>query len=678
MDKIKKYLITQFEQSVGYTPNIDNPKTFNEKIQWLKLYYRDPLMTLCADKYSVRKYIKEKIGDKHLIPLINSYNKVEEIDFDKLPNKFVLKVNNGAGRNIFCKNKKVLNIEETKNKLNEWLNPKNSYYFYSYEWVYKNIKPKIVCEKYIEQNNHDLYDYKFYYFHGKLKFIRTFRNRFLKIEKNTYDSNWNPLDISIGGQNSNIQTPKPNNLNDMIKISHNLAKNFPFVRVDLYEVNNHVYFSELTFYPAAGLNPILPSHYDYVIGKYLNINKIISKQVKDYLNYKKTRKANTAIYTSISGKYDTLEQPLYISKDFDYICFTNNKIKKPGVWEIRPLLDVKQDLIRTARYHKLFPDKLLKKYKYSIWIDSNIIITSNNLENKIKKLIRKNKKISVNNHFERDCIYQEAKTCVDLQKDNPEIILKQVNYLQKQNYPKKNGLFETNIIFREHYNKKIIKTMNNWWWMIKKYSRRDQLSFNYVVWKNKLNCSNLFPYNARLMIDDFIFKEHNKQVVSTVYVDSGNGFNDDNFFQKVVTINSNKYKISLNLNKYEKINKIKFNPIKNNFCQFKIEKINIDNKTYPISKLKYKLNGKILENGYFDFSTTSDPLIIFSLNRKKIKLFKIFGIIIFFNTENLYINLIKEKDNLLKDLYKIQSSRTYKIWQRYNNILKKIKIKQNN
>lgn len=400
--------------------------------------------------------------------------------------------------------------------------------------------------------------------------------------------------------------------------------------------------------------------------------KIISKKkvIKDYLIHKKRRISNIVIYTAISGKYDSLKQPIYISKDFDYICFTNNKIKKPGVWKIRPLLNTKQDLVRTARYHKLFPNKLLKKYKYSIWIDSNIIITSNNLEDKIKKLIKENKIISVNNHFERDCIYQEAKTCVDLQKDDPEIILKQINYLQKQNYPQKNGLFETNIIFREHYNKIIIKTMKDWWWMIENFSRRDQLSFNYVLWKNKLDCTKLFPLNARLMSDDFIFKEHNKQVVSTVYIDSGNGFNDDNFFQKMVTINSNKYKISLNLNKYEKVNKIKFNPIKNNYCQFKIEKINIDNKSYSISKLKYDSNGKIIENNFIDFSTTSNPLIELNINRKKIKSLKIYGKIILLNLENLYINSIKEKDKLSKDLYKIQSSKTYKLWHGFNKIKK--------
>lgn len=342
------------------------------------------------------------------------------------------------------------------------------------------------------------------------------------------------------------------------------------------------------------------------------------------------------------------------------------------------MLNIKQDVVRTARYHKLFPNKLLKKYKYSIWIDSNIIITSNNLENKIKKLIRENKKISVNNHFERDCIYQEAKTCVDLQKDDPEIILKQVDYLQKQNYPQKNGLFETNIIFREHYNKIIIETMKDWWWMIENFSRRDQLSFNYVLWKNKLDCTKLFPLNARLMSDDFVFTEHNKKIISTVYIDSGDGFNDNNFIQKMVTINTNKYKISLNLDEYEKINKIKFNPLKNNYSQFKIKKINIDNKIYPISKLKYETNGKIIENSFIDFSTTSDPLIIMNINRKNIKSIKIYGNIILFNLDNLYINSIKEKDKLSKDLYKIQSSRTYKLWQKYNNILKKIKIKQNN
>ena len=111
MYKIKEYITNQFIQNVGYKPNLDNPKSFNEKIQWLKLYYRDPLITKLADKYTVREYVKEKIGEKYLIPLIDSYNKVEEINFNKLPNKFVLKTNNGAGRNIICKNKKAQPIQ---------------------------------------------------------------------------------------------------------------------------------------------------------------------------------------------------------------------------------------------------------------------------------------------------------------------------------------------------------------------------------------------------------------------------------------------------------------------------------------------------------------------------------------------------------------------------------------
>ena len=142
-EKIKK----QFKEALGYELNLENPKTYNEKLQWLKLYYHNPLMTKCADKYLAREYIKEKIGEEYLVPLIGVWDKVEDIDFNSLPKQFVLKVNWGSGQNIIVKDKSKLNIEETKNKLNGWLKPFSNHYYYSYEWQYKDIEPKIICEK---------------------------------------------------------------------------------------------------------------------------------------------------------------------------------------------------------------------------------------------------------------------------------------------------------------------------------------------------------------------------------------------------------------------------------------------------------------------------------------------------------------------------------------------------
>lgn len=441
---IKEKIIEQFTQQVGYIPNIDNPKSFNEKIQWLKLYYRNPLLTKCADKYTVREYVKEKIGEQYLIPLIGIYDNPDQIDFNKLPNKFVLKTNNGSGKNIICKNKKKLNIEETKSKLTEWLKPENSHYFYSYEWAYKDIKPKIICEEYLESKDGDLKDYKFMCFHGKIEniFVCTDRKNSLKV--NFYDLNWKLLPFTRLYPNSNKKISKPKYFKKMVEIAEMLAKDFPFVRVDLYENKNNIYFGELTFYPGNGMEKFQPPEWDYKMGKFLSIKNIVNNQIRDYLQYKKTRKAKVAIYTAYNKNYDKLLNHTHISKNFDYICFTDKNIKNPGIWEIKPINNLKLDAVRTSRYYKLFPHKLLSKYKYSVWIDSNVDITSNTLENRINQLIKKNIKIAIPPHFERNCIYIESiqeKEQIKLDSTNQiNSLIQEKKVLQKENTKLKSDL----------------------------------------------------------------------------------------------------------------------------------------------------------------------------------------------------------------------------------------------
>ena len=168
----------QFKEALGYELNLENPKTFNEKIQWLKLYYHNPLITKCADKFKVRDYIKEKIGEEYLIPLIGVWDKVEDIDFASLPEQFVLKVNWGSGMNIIVKDKSKLDIEDTKKKLKKWINPFSNHYYYSFEYSYKHIEPKIICEKYIEQVDGDLFDYKLTCFNSKVIYIEVHAFRY--------------------------------------------------------------------------------------------------------------------------------------------------------------------------------------------------------------------------------------------------------------------------------------------------------------------------------------------------------------------------------------------------------------------------------------------------------------------------------------------------------------------
>lgn len=421
---------------------------------------------------------------------------------------------------------------------------------------------------------------------------------------------------------------------------------------------------------------------------------------------------NIVIYTASSDNYDKLIQHTYKSKDFDYICFTDKKIKNPGIWQIKPINKRKYDSVRTARYYKLFPNKFLSNYKYSIWIDSNIDITNNILEERISELIKNNETISAGTHFSRHCIYQEAKTCIDLQKDEPGLILKQIKFLKQKKYPKNNGLFETGVIFRKHNDLKVIKTMEDWWWMIRNFSKRDQLSFNYALWKNKLKCKKLFPINNRL-VSCFVFNTHNTKTVSTLYLYTKNNLDDNDFIQKILIISNYKFEIKFNLKKFTNINQVKLNILRNQFCRLKIKKIIFkdqkNTKKISLDKIEYQTNGKLLNNNFIDFKT-SDPQIIFK-TPQNIKQITFYGEIKLYNLEILYNQLKKKNDdfnqksnqieknklkNEIKDentelksriktinkeiksyttlLNKITRSKFYKVWQFYCRF-KKILIK---
>ena len=250
----EKIIKEQFQNALGYELNLENPRTFNEKLQWLKLYYHDPLMTKCADKYLVREYIKETIGEEYLIPLIGVWDRVEDIDFDKLPNQFVLKVNWGSGQNIIVKDKSKLDIEETKNKLRYWMQPTSNHYYYSYEWCYKNIKPKIICEEYIEQMDGNLLDYKVFCFNGEPKYIQVDIDRYSNHTRAIYDTKWNKTKKSyLDAQISYKEIPKPSNLDELLNISKRISIKFISLRTDFYIINNKIFVGELTFYHQNGI-----------------------------------------------------------------------------------------------------------------------------------------------------------------------------------------------------------------------------------------------------------------------------------------------------------------------------------------------------------------------------------------------------------------------------------------
>lgn len=259
-----------FKASFGYELDLNNPKTFSEKLQWLKLYNRRPEYTMMVDKYRVRDYIREKIGEEYLIPLLNVWNSVEEIDFDSLPNQFVLKCNHDQGSVVICKDKSTFDVEAAKRKLARKL--KRNHYWSIREWPYKNVKPCIICEQYMQDDGgkEELSDYKVLCFNGEPKLIEVHRGRFGGGHtQDIYDLNWNKTKYyQPDVPTSDEVMDKPVFAEEMISLSRKLSDGIPHVRVDWYYTNEHLYFSELTFYDGSGFDPFMDNQ-DLEIGSWL-------------------------------------------------------------------------------------------------------------------------------------------------------------------------------------------------------------------------------------------------------------------------------------------------------------------------------------------------------------------------------------------------------------------------
>ncbi len=279
-EKYPEYLQDWFYQRTGEFLDFDNPQTFNEKIQWLKLYDSTPIKTRLADKYLVRDWVKEKIGEEYLIPLLGVWEKFDDIDFDKLPDKFVLKANHGSGWNIIVTDKNKFDKQDAKEKFEEWLH--TNYAFNSgLELHYKDIKPLIIAEEYIETPDNDLNDYKFLCFNGEVKYVWVDKDRYKKHKRNLYDVNWNlmPKQISEGIRYKNFnKKKKPENYNKMLEFAKILSKDFAFVRVDFYENKGKLYFGEMTFTSANGTHTFHPASFNYELGQLIDLSKIKQQQ----------------------------------------------------------------------------------------------------------------------------------------------------------------------------------------------------------------------------------------------------------------------------------------------------------------------------------------------------------------------------------------------------------------
>ena len=257
--------------------NLKNPQTFNEKLQWLKLYNRRPEYTMMADKYAVRKYIADTIGEEYLIPLIGHWDSPEEINFDALPPQFVLKCNHNSGLGMcICRDKQTLNRDEVKKELA--LGLKQNYFLLGREYCYKNIKPCIIAEKFISNNNTEgLIDYKVLCFNGKAKVIERHAGRFSEgYTQDFYDVHWNKLSISQEYSHSPVSkeaSEKPICLNKMISLSEKLAIDMPHVRIDWYHVNGKLLFGEITFFDGAGWTKFDNPEDDLYLGSLINLPK---------------------------------------------------------------------------------------------------------------------------------------------------------------------------------------------------------------------------------------------------------------------------------------------------------------------------------------------------------------------------------------------------------------------
>ena len=262
----------EFIKNLGYKPNLSNPKTFNEKIQWLKLNDRTPLHTKCADKYAVRDYVKEKIGEEYLIPLLYHTKKTKDIIPENLPNvPFIVKTNHDSSGGIIVYNKEGVNWIKVQNTLSKFLNI-NYYYRYK-EWQYKNIERRIVVEKLlIDENGNIPFDYKMHYFNGKLVFTQVDIDRQKNHKRNLYDTEWNLLEVEWIYKNGN-EIAKPKLYDKMIELGEQFAKDFCYVRVDLYLVNNKLFFGELTFHAESGCGKFKPKEWDEEFGKMLRLHK---------------------------------------------------------------------------------------------------------------------------------------------------------------------------------------------------------------------------------------------------------------------------------------------------------------------------------------------------------------------------------------------------------------------
>ena len=309
------FLKLKFRLVMGQKLDLKNPKTFNEKLQWLKLYNRKPEYTTMVDKYAVKQYVADKIGEQYIIPTLGVWDSVEDIDWDALPNQFVLKTTHGGGGGgvVICKDKATFDKEVAKKRLQKSLD--SDIYRSFREWPYKDVPKRIIAEQYMTDGGADLEDYKVHNFNGTPRVILVCRDRFKDspMIDDFYSTDWQLLDVRRPGHpNSPVAQAPPKELAEMLALSETLSKDIPFLRTDFYTIQGKVYFGELTFYPAAGMSKFDPEEWDEVFGKWLVINNLGGGKLLRHNN----------IYILLQIIRPSEEQ----LKDYKFFCF-NGKVR---------------------------------------------------------------------------------------------------------------------------------------------------------------------------------------------------------------------------------------------------------------------------------------------------------------------------------------------------------------
>lgn len=267
----KEFIKRMYYYNTGKKLNLKDPKTFNEKIQWLKLYDRKKEYILLTDKYEVKKIVGSKIGEQYIVPLIGVWDQFDEIDFERLPEQFVLKCTHDCGGLFICKDKKSMDIRKAEKKITDSL--RRNYFYTGREWPYKYVTPRIIAEKYmVDESGTELKDYKFFCFSGEPKIIEVDFGRFTDHKRNLYTTDWKPVHAEIMYESDlKRNIPKPGRLEEMLGLARVLSAGYPHVRVDFYCVSGEIYFGEMTFYHGSGIEEFRPERFGKVMGKWLEL-----------------------------------------------------------------------------------------------------------------------------------------------------------------------------------------------------------------------------------------------------------------------------------------------------------------------------------------------------------------------------------------------------------------------